>query len=448
MCSEPGTSPAIRVQDVVKDYRIWASPSARVHAPLLTSLAPLLGRRALAASRKLYRDFRALHGVSFEVREGETVGIIGRNGSGKSTLLQIVAGILQPTAGAVEVNGKVAALLELGSGFNPEFTGRENVYLNGAVLGLSREQINQRFEDILHFANIGDFLDQPVKTYSSGMVMRLAFAVAVHVDASVLIIDEALSVGDERFQAKCFRKIEEIKARGTSILFVAHSIPTVNQICDRAILLDHGRQIIIGSAKEATDVYSRVLGGIEATQALALHQRESTGDQVSAPSPEEIPAGDVPAPPAVPLEGRAGIITQVRLAGSTSDDAILAPGQVVKFILDVAFFADTRQVICGMMIRTPTGVDCYHTNTFCRQGPIAHCPAGSRLRAEFTMPLLLGPGRYLATFDCQSFETGTSQLVDIRNEAIAFLIAPTRMIEDGGIAALGAQIHHTLIPPC
>ncbi|MDX8377458.1 MAG: ABC transporter ATP-binding protein, partial [Mariprofundales bacterium] len=202
---------AIRVQNICKYYQIYSNPQDRL-------------KQSLWRGRKqFYREFKALDDVSFEVKKGETVGIIGRNGSGKSTLLQIICGTLAPTSGDVEVNGRVAALLELGSGFNPEFTGRENVYMNATILGLSKKEIDARFDDIVAFADIGEFIEQPVKTYSSGMMMRLAFAVAINVKPDVLIIDEALSVGDVAFQRKCFGKIEEIRDAGATIMFVSHS---------------------------------------------------------------------------------------------------------------------------------------------------------------------------------------------------------------------------------
>ncbi len=195
---------AIRVTNLSKSYQIYETPRDRLKQFVL----PRLQRIAGQAPRQYYREFRALNNVSFDVRKGETVGIIGRNGSGKSTLLQIICGTLTPTGGTVETRGRIAALLELGSGFNPDFTGRENVYLNASVLGLPQEEIETRFDDIAAFADIGDFIDQPVKTYSSGMIVRLAFAVAINVDPDILVIDEALSVGDELFQRKCFSRIE------------------------------------------------------------------------------------------------------------------------------------------------------------------------------------------------------------------------------------------------
>jgi len=238
---------AIEVQNLSKCYRIYNQPQHR----LLQMVDP--------RDKKYYREFWALNNISFQIKKGETVGIIGRNGSGKSTLLQLVCGTLNPTSGKITCKGRVAALLELGSGFNPDFTGRENVYLNASILGLSQNEINLAFGAIIEFADIGDFLDQPVKTYSSGMMVRLAFAVAIHSNPSILVVDEALSVGDELFQRKCFSRIEAIRASGATILFVSHSGSQIIELCNRAVLLDAGEQLLIGPPKEVVGKYQKLI---------------------------------------------------------------------------------------------------------------------------------------------------------------------------------------------
>lgn len=256
-----GTETAISIREVSKAYRIWATPASRLVSPLLSKTAGFLpsestlARSLTTRAASHYRDFWALKNISFELKKGESLGIIGRNGSGKSTLLQIIAGTLQPTTGSVQVNGRVAALLELGSGFNPEFTGRENVYLNGAVLGLSRSEMDARFDEIAAFADIGDFIDQPVKTYSSGMMVRLAFAVATSVSPDLLIVDEALSVGDVFFQQKCFKRVHSMMENGVSLLFVSHDTAAVQNLCDRAVLLVQGEQKYAGPPEEAVSRY-------------------------------------------------------------------------------------------------------------------------------------------------------------------------------------------------
>ena len=242
---------AIKVENLSKCYQIYAQPRDRLKQFVLPRLQRIAGK----SPKQYFREFWALKDVSFEVKKGETVGIIGRNGSGKSTLLQMICGTLNPTGGSIQTNGRIAALLELGSGFNPEFTGRENVYLNGAVLGLTNEEIDNRFDDIASFADIGDFIEQPVKTYSSGMLMRLAFAVIAHVDADILIVDEALSVGDAVFVQKCNRFLREFLQRGT-LVFVSHSLQSVLELCDRAIWLAQGDTRMDGEAKEVVRYYS------------------------------------------------------------------------------------------------------------------------------------------------------------------------------------------------
>lgn len=233
----------IRVQELGKCYNIYEKPQDRL-------------KQALWRGKKqFYRQFWALKDVSFEVAKGETVGIIGRNGSGKSTLLQMIAGTLSPSWGTIEVNGRVAALLELGSGFNPEFTGRENVYMNGAILGLSEQEVDARFDAIVAFADIGDFIDQPVKIYSSGMVLRLAFAVSVNVDPDILIVDEALAVGDMAFQYKCMDSLDRLTKSGTTLLFVSHDINAVKAFCHHVVYLSHGQVKAMGTASDMAELF-------------------------------------------------------------------------------------------------------------------------------------------------------------------------------------------------
>ncbi|KGM55113.1 phosphate ABC transporter ATPase [Lysobacter daejeonensis GH1-9] len=242
----------IRVDRVGKHYLMFDSPRARLKQFVVPRLRRILG----LPDKRYYSDFHALTDVSFHVAPGETVGIIGRNGSGKSTLLQLICGTLTPTTGKIETNGRIAALLELGSGFNPEFTGRENVYLNAAVLGLGAKEIDARFDDILRFADIGDFIDQPIKTYSSGMVVRLAFATAIHVDPDILVVDEALAVGDAAFQQKCLDRIRQLQRRGVAILLVTHSTNALIEYCDRAIFLKKGTLVMDGDCRDVVKAYA------------------------------------------------------------------------------------------------------------------------------------------------------------------------------------------------
>lgn len=252
----------IDVQNLSKRYEIYATPRDRLKQlvlPTLLNIFSHLGLRSRATIEhppQYFREFWALHDVSFQVRRGETVGIVGLNGSGKSTLLQLICSTLTPSSGNVEVKGRVAALLELGSGFNPDYTGRENVFLNGQILGLSREEIQDRFQAIETFADIGDFIDRPVKTYSSGMAVRLAFAVAINVEPEILVIDEALAVGDVGFQVRCFKKIGELQKNGTTLIFVSHSPSSITQLCGRAIVLHQGSLLLDCEPYEAIRTYT------------------------------------------------------------------------------------------------------------------------------------------------------------------------------------------------
>lgn len=246
---------AIKVEELSKRYQIYNRPEDRLKQSIIPRVQALMGR----SPKTYFHEFWALRDVSFEINKGETVGIIGRNGSGKSTLLQLICGTLTPTSGNVTTNGRIAALLELGSGFNPEFTGRENVYLNGAILGLARDEIDARFDDIAAFADIGEFIEQPVKIYSSGMYVRLAFAINIMSQPEIMIVDEALSVGDMNFQAKCMTALRRRQEAGTTVLFVSHDVGTIKSLCSRGIYLEHGELKNMGTAAQVAEHYIRVM---------------------------------------------------------------------------------------------------------------------------------------------------------------------------------------------
>jgi lipopolysaccharide transport system ATP-binding protein len=296
-------SPAIRVRNLSKCYEIYERPQDRLKQSIYTRLQRL-ARRAV---HNYYREFWALRDVSFDVNRGETVGIIGRNGAGKSTLLQMITGTLTPTNGEVEVKGRVAALLELGAGFNPEFTGRENVYMNATLLGLSKAEIDSRYGDILAFGDIGEFVDQPVKTYSSGMFVRLAFAIAVHSNPEILIVDESLAVGDMAFQAKCMARLRRMIESGTTVLFVSHDIGTVKALCSRCLYLDGGKTVRYGRAADVAALYvarsnmeiNSMLGALPSMTLLrdAIHvdREELTQSQFLFDTPQFLVRTDAPA---------------------------------------------------------------------------------------------------------------------------------------------------------
>lgn len=402
---------AISVHGVSKHYLMFDRPEDRMKQMVVPRLQRLLGREP----RRYYRDFAALHDVSFEVRRGETVGILGRNGSGKSTLLQIVCGTLQPSAGEVRVRGRIAALLELGAGFNPEFTGRENAYLNAAILGIARAEIDARFDDIARFADIGQFIDQPVKTYSSGMYVRLAFAVAIHVMPDVLVIDEALAVGDEAFQRKCFARIDAMRNAGATVLFVSHSAGTVIDLCDRAILLDAGEILADGPPKNVVALYHKLLySGPDRIQALREQIRHDPsaalnaavdGGSASAPL---VTVGDCGGDPdqgyfdeflqptsTVNYEQIGACICGPQLHAMDGRRVnVLMPGNEYFYRYSVLFSDTATGVRFGMMIRTVTGVEVCGSTTSMPGHGLPVVASGARLDVEFRFRCMLAAGTY------------------------------------------------------
>lgn len=341
-------SPVIEFRGVSKSYPIYASPSSRLKELACFNL------------RSFHRDFWALRDISFEVHPGETFCIIGENGSGKSTLLQMVAGILQPTSGQVTVRGRVAALLELGSGFNPEFSGRDNVYVNAAILGLTRAQIDAKLPEIEAFAEIGDFIDQPVKTYSSGMSVRLAFAVAIHVDPEILIVDEALAVGDIYFHQRCMRKVNELREKGVTILFVSHAMGEVKSIGDRALWLEHGHCKDIGDTDRVVTKYLAAMFEKDSAYLSTQHRTQPAT------------AGPVKAPEIVYTipnidhrfgDGRAEVIGIAVLDATDLPIHLLQPLSPVIIRISVRAIEDIAQPIVGFIMRNHMGLDFAGTNT-------------------------------------------------------------------------------------
>ena len=398
---------AIRVTGLGKTYRIHERPFDRLREMLGGHFRAMLGLRQKAYSR----EFKALENISFELRKGETVGIVGRNGSGKSTLLQIICGTLTPTDGSVEVNGRVAALLELGSGFNPEFSGRENVYMNGTILGLSEAEIDEKFASIHAFSEIGDFIDQPVKTYSSGMMVRLAFAVIAHVDADILVIDEALSVGDAFFVQKCMRFLRRFMETGT-VLFVSHDTGAIVNLCNHAVWLEGGKLMGQGHPKEISEAYLQKQ--YESMQAVVEKQttvpmsplqkggrdenlfvqpmRDMRADLINASSHRndiEVFSFDESA-----SGFGAGGATILRAQITDQHGAPLSwivGGEAVQLHVEVSAVTDLARPIVGFVVRDRLGQVLFGDNTYIshKDRPIA-VDAGGRLKARFAfqMPLL------------------------------------------------------------
>jgi lipopolysaccharide transport system ATP-binding protein len=372
-------SRAVEFSRVSKSYSIYAAPGDR------------LKELATFNQRQFHTDYWALRDVSFEVNRGETFCIVGENGCGKSTLLQICAGILHPTSGTANVQGRVAALLELGSGFNPEFSGRDNVYLNGAILGLSNKEMDRRFGEIAAFAEIGDFIHQPVKTYSSGMVVRLAFAVAIHLDPEILLVDEALSVGDVYFRQRCMRKVHELRSRGVTILFVSHSTGDVKAIGDRAMWLDHGRMFAIGQ----TDVVvSKYLAAMALKDASYQEHHTDLGLSTTYHGPEEI-IEEIPNIDHRFGDERARILGIAVYSETGRKLSTLTPRTTIVVRISVRARKNIDRPIVGFMFRNNLGVDFAGTNTAREGYTMPPLPAGEACTVDFYVEL---PDLYASTF--------------------------------------------------
>ena len=363
----------IRFENVSKSYAIYERPSDRLKELLTLNLV------------KTHREFRALDEVSFEVKPGETFCVIGENGSGKSTLLQIVAGILQPTTGKAEVSGRVAALLELGAGFNPEFSGRDNVYLNAAILGLPREETQRRFQSIEEFAEIGQFLDQPVKTYSSGMAVRLAFSVAIHVDPEILLVDEALAVGDIYFRQRCMRKVHELRQRGVTIVFVSHSMGDVKAIGDRVMWLEQGKIKAIGDPER---VVSQYLAAMSAKDSAYIDhhalEKQVSGERAGR-APELVTR--IPNIDHRHGDGRGEILGIMVMNEQGEEISLLEPGSRVVVRISAKAKEFLAQPNVGFLIRNHLGVDFAGTNTLREGHELSAMDPGDTVTVDFHLDI-------------------------------------------------------------
>lgn len=369
--------PAVAFSRVSKSYSIYAAPRDR------------LKELATFNSRKFHADFWALRDVSFEVERGETFCVVGENGCGKSTLLQMCAGILAPSSGTVATHGRIAALLELGSGFNPEFSGRDNVYLNGAILGFSEKEMDARYPEIEAFAEIGDFINQPVKTYSSGMSVRLAFAVAIHVDPEILLVDEALAVGDVYFRQRCMRKVHELKARGITILFVSHATGDVKALGDRAMWLEKGAIRAIGKTDHVVNQYLAAMSAKD--RAYQAHEIELDRERMQ---PEEVVVG-IPNIDHRFGDGKAEILGIAVVNPDGSRAATLKPGGAAVVRISVKAKANLDSPIVGFMFRNHLGVDFAGTNTTRERADLPPMMIGDICTVDFYMDL---PMLYATSF--------------------------------------------------
>ena len=399
---------AIDVRDVTKIYKLYDKPIDR----LKESLNPL--------HRNHHRDFYALNHISFQVKKGETVGIIGTNGSGKSTILKIITGVLTPTTGTVQVDGVISALLELGAGFNMDYTGIENIYMNGTMMGFSRKEMDEKLQDILDFADIGDFVYQPVKTYSSGMFVRLAFALAINVDPEILIVDEALSVGDVFFQAKCYRRMEEIRKSGTTILMVTHDMGSIIKYCDKVVLLNRGEFVAEGAPGRMVDLYKKILAGqMESLKEELEEMNDFSGDSVSGGGAledkefkkEETRGGGlmkdkiaVNANRTEYGDGRAEIFDFGLEDQRGNLSNLILKGEMFTIREKIRFFADIKAPIFTYTIKDKKGTSLTGTNTMYEGADIKPVKNGDVYEVSFTQKMTLQGGEYLLSMSCTGFE--------------------------------------------
>lgn len=391
------TDVVISVDNVSKMYKLYDNPMDRL-------------KESLGLSRKKkYKEHYALNDVSFQVKKGETVGIIGTNGSGKSTILKIITGVLNPTQGQVTVDGRISALLELGAGFNGEYSGVENVYLNGTMIGFSKEEIDEKLQDILDFADIGDFVYQPVKTYSSGMFVRLAFAVAININPEILIVDEALSVGDVFFQAKCYRKFEEFKKMGKTILFVSHDLSSIGKYCDRVVLLNNGQKLAEGDAKEMVNLYRRVL--------VNQHEEPMEDDiqETNAPKEEAAEAVDTNIMKAK-LNLNPEVLEYGNKLAEIEDFAIrddfgmitnvIEKGQSFSVDMKIHFHEDISEPIFAFTLKDLKGTEITGTNTMYENVPLKPQKNGDVRKVRFTQTMPLEAGEYMLCLGCTGYYKG------------------------------------------
>lgn len=372
----------IQVQNLSKMYKLYER-----HADRLKDSLGL-------TRKKCYREHFALNDVNFDVHEGECVGIIGTNGSGKSTILKIITGVLAPTTGKAVVDGRISALLELGAGFNMEYSGLENIYLNGTMIGFSEEEIDARLQDILDFADIGDYIYQPVKMYSSGMFVRLAFAVAINIDPEILIVDEALSVGDLFFQAKCYHKFEEFKKQGKTILFVSHDLSSISKYCDRVILLNKGQKVDEGTPKAMVDLYKQLLVGLTPVKQKEgeITSQETDGEAL----PETLEYGS----------RDAEIVKYEVLDSQGRSTNLIEKGSEFKIKVTVHFHKDVPNPIMTYTFKNVKGIEITGTNTMLEKAEIKHSRAGDECTAIFTQKADLQGGEYLLSFGCTGYVNG------------------------------------------
>ncbi|MEB4783685.1 ABC transporter ATP-binding protein [Paenibacillus jamilae] len=404
---------AIQVENISKQYKLYEHQTDR----LKEAINPL--------RKKYHTDFYALNDVSFHVNKGESLGILGKNGSGKSTLLKIITGILTPTRGTVKISGKIAALLELGAGFNPEYTGIENIYLNGMLMGFEQADMDKKIKNILSFADIGDFVYQPVKNYSSGMFARLAFAVAINVEPEILIIDEALSVGDIFFQQKCFEKIKTMKNNGVTILFVSHDVTSISTLCDRCVLLNKGEVFSQGEPRRIINDYVKLYNTndeitkkIERVNKMAKKE-SSLVDIISETSSEEYRYGDETA-----------VIKEIECINENDSESqwLVYTLDSFKLRVTVKFLQDCENPVLGFYIKNKKGLEMYSGNTHYLDQNIGPVKSGEEIVVTFSQKMYLAPDEYIVSVGLSDYVEGISRPLDRRYDVNKITVKSERTV--------------------
>ncbi|WP_446440389.1 ABC transporter ATP-binding protein [Pseudomonas sp. 910_21] len=435
----------IQLDSISKCYRIYKNPKDRLKQALLDRFQRGLGRKNPSY---LYREHWALRDVSFELQAGEAVGILGRNGAGKSTLLQIIAGTLEPTSGVVQSRGRITALLELGSGFNPEFTGRENVFLNAQILGMSNEDVVTRFDDIASFADIGSFIEQPVKTYSSGMMMRLAFAVQTVLDPDVLIVDEALSVGDVKFQEKCFRKLRSLRDDGTSILFVSHDINAVTSFCDRALLFESGRLISSGKPVDVSKAFIETLySDSPANRVDEVSENLSVENTLDFESSDQTAIededGKIKQPDDYRFGNRKVEILKIAIFDQDGNQTeVLVSGARYTITQTIIAHAPIVDLSSGFIIRNKRGIDIFGVTNKTAGVDFSPIETGQTLLVSIEIDTWLAAGDYFL----QAANAGDDGVqYDCRIDALHFVVINTPVLFTTSIVNLNPKFRFDLV---
>ncbi|MFK3974688.1 ABC transporter ATP-binding protein [Pseudomonas sp. NPDC087358] len=397
----------LEVENVCKEFKLYSRPWHRL--------------KEIVLRRSFHRTHRALDNVTFRVQSGETLGILGRNGAGKSTLLKMLNGVLLPDAGQIRITGRVTGLLELGTGFDPNLSGLQNIIGNGLLLGMTRQQIDERRDAIVEFSELGPFIHEPIRTYSSGMNMRLAFSIAIHADPDTFLIDEALSVGDGHFQQKCMRRIKEFRAKGGSIIFVSHDLNAVKMICDRAIVLSGGKVVADGHPEDAVNIYNQLLGADDEDYSERRHIEEHG------------------------YGSRQAYMENVTFVGENSQSTILASGDNGQLDVTIAADHDLQDISLGLMIRDRFGQDIFGTNSHYLNFPIA-MKAGERRTLRYRFPMRLAPGKYTITLALHDGADHTTNCYHWHDNAIGFEVAGITGTFFGGICDLAPTLEQLAAP--